>query len=173
MNRMTSRPLAALILALLLALLLAGGCASRSGSTGAAEGCKAAVSGCDSFDPGFVGGDSTTPETPTDTSIPGVIMVPPHYVNESEVASPVHSPPPCADGGTGFSLSIADGTPGYDTPQGAVDAFVADHPDYDTGATTWHIVYDGMEMSATSGRVSLDIAGLPNANWIVDAGERC
>jgi len=101
-------------------------------------------------------------------------MTPPSYINESEVAEPSHSPPPCPGNiGSGFSISIIDGAQGYDTPQAAIDAFVADHHDYDTGAAKWRIVYDGFSMTATSGQVSLDILGLPNANWIVDAGERC
>jgi len=154
------------------------GCASKvaDSASGAGAGSPTSDSGCGGVDPGFCGESvpDSVSASPTDTAIPGVIMTPPSYVNESEVAEPSHSPPPCpGNSGSGFSMSIADGTPGYATPQKAIDAFVADHQDYATGATAWRIVY-GMEMTATtSGQVSLDILSLPNANWVVDAGERC
>ena len=160
---------------LALVALVASACASSGGAGEAAGGNSTSSYG--DIDPGFNPsldpGDYPT-GAPASTGIPGVIMVVPSYINGSEVASPLHSPPPCpGGGGTGFSMSIADDAQGYDTPQEAIDDFVAGHRDYGTGSTPWRIVYNGFEMTATSGNVALDIFGLPNANWIVDGGERC
>jgi len=166
------RALSTLLAALIGIVMIASGCATSSNG-GTAGG--AADAGCSSLDPGLCEGGTGSPtDLGSETGIPGVTMTTPSYINGSELAEPSHSPPPCeGNSGSGFSVSIVDGAEGYATPQAAIDAFVADHQDYDTGATMWHIVYDGLEMTATSGRVSLDILGLPNANWIVDAGERC
>jgi hypothetical protein len=154
------------------------GCASRANTSQAAGDQPSAGSGCGTFDPGFCGQPSTdatsTAASPTDTSIPGVIMVVPSYINGSEIAEP--SPPGCgSEAGAGFSVSIAPGTAGYATPQDAIDAFIAsgDQSGYGTPGQTWRIVSDGITTTASAGHVYLDILSLPNARWIVDSGQRC
>lgn len=155
-------------------------CASRPDATAGdarVGGAGATLTGAPSaIDSGFTGGPITGTPSVTDTGLPGVIMVAPSYINGSEVAEPSQKPPPCSGTTTSsFSLSIADGVPGYRTPQEAIKAFVeaGDPAGYGTASTTWRIVSDGIETTATGDDVELDLASLPNANWIVDAGERC
>ena len=160
-------------------LITCAACATSSGGGfDVARGAGQASGSLTDIDPGFTG--STAPEG-TDgadiTATPTVPIAPNAYINDSEAVDlPTASPACTSSAGSGFSISIPDGTSsGSPTAQAAVDAFVAhgDHPGYGTSDTHWVVATAAQSATFTGDGVILDVLKLTDGTWVVFAGQRC